>query len=39
VFLIAISIHIGLLSTKIHNGDDNPKAWSVVWGLSDMQQC
>jgi hypothetical protein len=25
VFLTAISIHIGLLSSKIHNGDDTPK--------------
>ena len=25
VFLTAISIRIGLLSSKIHNGDDTPK--------------
>jgi hypothetical protein len=25
VFLTAIFIHIGLLSSEIHNGDDTPK--------------
>jgi hypothetical protein len=34
VLLTAISIRIGLLSSKIHNGDDTPKDWqkcTLTW--------
>jgi len=34
VFLTAISIRIGLFSSKIHNGDDTPKNSSIFVGTS-----